>query len=221
MMVLVGALALSAVASASASAVLPEIVNSKGGELVKKKFTSKGTESRDFLTAANHGLFECVGFSGKGEVKGTRGGEETSTYTGCKYASKCQTAGNREGEITFTTSVTPVWLNKAKEEVALLLSLKPGGFQFNCGSPLLQKYTVSGAILVRVGVVNKLNTTYNFATKQTNGIPELREYENEAGEKVTANLKGEASGVENWKNEPMANETAWGTTFEEEAEFKA
>ena len=222
-LVLVGALALSGVAVASASAALPEIVNSKGGELVKKKFTSKAStaESERFLETKTQGLFKCTGFSGKGEVKGTRGGEETSTYTGCMYSPfGCNTAGSRAGEITFTTSVTPVYLNKAEQKVALLLSLKPGGLQFECASGLM-KVTLSGAFLVHVGTVNKLKTTYNFETKQNEGIQELREYENEAGEKVKINLESEASGYKAWSKQPSAPETYWETTFEEEAEFKA
>ena len=41
----VAALALTAVATATASAALPELVNSKGAELVKKNFTTGATES--------------------------------------------------------------------------------------------------------------------------------------------------------------------------------
>jgi hypothetical protein len=222
--VLVVAAGLLAVATATATAATqPELLNSKGVELVKKKFTLKGPSTQyNFLVVKLHegeGL-ECRGLSGHGEVKGTRAGEATFTYTGCTGETKCQTVGKREGEITFTTSVTPVWLNKTREEAALLLSIKPetnGGFQIECTD--WSQMTVSGAFLVRMAG-NKLKTEYAFSALQKHGVQEPDEYENEAGEKVTATLESESEGQWHWSKEQSATETGWATIFEEEAELK-
>src|SRR5580704_11396340 len=130
--------ALGVVAAAATAATLPELVNNKGVELAKNKFTIKGTSNGSYVlleTTKRHTV-RCSGLSGNGEVKGTKGGEATFTYTTCLGAGgKCTTAGAKEGEIKVTTSIAPVWLSKTAEEVALLISVKPvtnGGIQFTC-----------------------------------------------------------------------------------------
>src|SRR5580700_6042846 len=141
---IVAVLALSAVASATASAALPEIVNSKGEALIKKKFT--------------------------GEVKGTKGGEGTLTL---HCSGGCHTKGLKEKEMKFPVSVNLVWLSKAKEEAALLLSI-PGvaDFEGYCWSDTMPSQfplEVSGSLLIRVSPTNKLGTEYRFLVKQKNG----------------------------------------------------
>jgi hypothetical protein len=224
--VLVVATALGTVAATAATAAtLPELVNSKGEALVHKKFTFTGPSSiYIFLETKKNGELSCTGSTAKGEVEGTTGGQVTFTYTGCSAFSslKCTTAGKREGEITFATSVKPVWIHKATEDVALLISVLPvtkGGFQFNCGG--LWPITVSGSFLVRVLPVNELKTTYIFEAKQKHGVQEPPEYENGAGEKVEATLDSESTGLHTWAKEGSATEAEWKAVFEEEVEFKA
>jgi hypothetical protein len=55
--------------------------------------------------------------------------------------------------------------------------------------------------------------------KQKNGRQEPSEYENEAGEKVKAQLETTASLY--WKNQSLGLEDAFPMNFEEAAEFKA
>ena len=70
----VAALALTAVATATASAALPELVNSKGTELVKKKFTGEAKSGFALgLETGHFGSEECGKLSVAGEVKGTKG----------------------------------------------------------------------------------------------------------------------------------------------------
>ncbi len=218
MMVLVGALALGAVASASASAVLPEIVNSKGAELVKKKFTGEVTQP---MTAEIEGVGdeECKKLEFAGEVKGTKGGEGTLTL---HCDANCHTKGLKEKEIKLPVSVNLVWRRKATEKsVALLLSV-PGvtDLEGYCWSRELSSLEVSGSLLLPVKVTNKPSTEYKFALRQNGGFQEAREYENEAGEKEKAQLETTAPGASEWKNRALGLENEFPLKFEEAAEFK-
>ncbi len=215
---IVAVLALSAVASATASAALPEIVNSKGEELVKKKFTGEVTE-RMVDEINGEGTEECQKLTFTGEVKGTKGGEGTLTL---HCSGGCHTKGLKEKEMKFSVSVNLVWLKKAKEEAALLLSI-PGvaDFEGYCWSQITASqlpFEVSGSFLVPVSPTNKLGTGYRFLLKYQNGdIQEPSEYENEAGEKVKAQLETSSP---SWKNRPLGLAAAFPMTFEEAAEFK-
>jgi|HubBroStandDraft_4_1064222.scaffolds.fasta_scaffold38028_2 hypothetical protein len=216
---IVAVLALSAVASATASAALPEIVNSKGEALIKKKFTGEVTE-RMIDEINGRGSEECQKLAFAGEVKGTKGGEGTLTL---HCSGGCHTKGLKEKEMKFPVSVNLVWLSKAKEEAALLLSI-PGvaDFEGYCWSDTMPSQfplEVSGSLLIRVSPTNKLGTEYRFLVKQKNGRQEPSEYENEAGEKVKAQLETTASLY--WKNQSLGLEDAFPMNFEEAAEFKA
>ncbi len=216
---IVAVLALSAVATATASATLPEIVNSKGEALGKKKFTGEVTE-RMIDEINGRGAEECQKLAFAGEIKGTKGGEGTLTL---HCAGSCHTKGLKEKEMKFSVSVNLVWLNKAKEEAALLLSI-PGvaDVEDYCWSnPMPSQFPleVSGSLLVQVST-NKLGTEYRFLLKQKSGKQEPSEYENEAGEKVKAQLETTASLYTNWKNLPLGLQDAFPMTFEEAAEFK-
>ncbi len=218
MMVLVGALVLSAVASVSASAALPEIVNSKGAELVKKKFTG-GRSGKMLMEVFGQGGEECEELSLAGGVKGTKGGEATLTL---HCAAACHTKGAKEKEINLPLSVNLVWLNKVTERVALLLSI-PGvvdleGFCWGRETRPGSLFELSGSFLVPIKVTNTLGTEYTLAIKEKSGIQEPEEYENEAGEEVKAQLKATN---ESFKTLPFAFENEFRIKFEEEAEFKA
>ncbi len=159
---IVAVLALSAVATATASAALPEIVNSKGEELVKKKFTGEVTGT--MIDEINgEGAEECQKLTFAGEVKGTKGGEGTLML---HCAGSCHTKGLKEKEMKFSVSVNLVWLSKAKEEAALLLSIPSvADFEGICWShttPSLFPLEVSGSLLIPVSPTNKLGTEYRF-----------------------------------------------------------
>ena len=215
---IVAVLALSAVATATASAALPEIVNSKGEELVKKKFTGEVTEKMTF-EVVGQGTEECEKLSLAGGVKGTKGGEATLTL---HCFATCHTSGSKEKEIKLPVSVNLVWLNKATERIALLISI-PGVVKLegDCWSGYGAPFELSGSFLIRVGGTNKLSTEYNLLTEQKKGIQEPDEYENEAGEKVKAQLETTNGAYKNWTNLPLGIEIGFPMKFEEAAEFKA
>ena len=190
---IVAVLALSAVASATASAALPEIVNSKGEALVKKKFTGEVTE-RMIDEINGRGAEECQKLAFAGEIKGTKGGEGTLTL---HCAGSCHTKGLKEKEMKFSVSVNLVWLNKAKEEAALLLSI-PGvaDVEDYCWSnPMPSQFPleVSGSLLVPVSTKTNWARNIAFCLNRKSGKQEPSEYENEAGEKVKAQLETTAS----------------------------
>ena len=137
----------------------------------------------------------------------------------------CQTKGAKEGEIRLPVSASVVWLNKANERIALMLSL-PGvvdleGFCWEREAyPHLLE--LSGSLLIPVERSNELAKEYHFSAKQKKGVQEPNEYENEAGEKVKARVESTYLVYgEGWKDEPMGFETEFPIKFEEEAEFKA
>jgi hypothetical protein len=214
----VAVLALGGVATASASAALPELVNSKGAELVKKQFKGESSQ-RMIFEAQVGGDQECEKLLLAGGVKGTKGGEATLTLN---CAGSCHTKGAKENEMKLPVSVNLVWLSKAKETVALLLSL-PGvvdleGYCWGRDAFPPHLFELSGSFLVPINVINKLSTAYTLSVKQKKGIQEPDEYENEAGEKVKAQLRATN---EAFKNQPIAFANEFPLKFEEEAEFKA
>jgi hypothetical protein len=219
---IVAVLALSAVASATASAALPEIVNSKGEELVKKKFTGEvhGTDAVG-LEISGHGWEPCEELSFAGGVKGTKGGEATLTL---HCVATCHTKSSKEKEIKLPVSVNLVWLNKAKENIALLLSISGvvdlEGYCWAYTMPSQFPLELSGSLLVPVGATNELGTEYTLTPKQNESRQEPDEYENETGGKVKAQLETTSGLYPEWKNRPMGIETRIPMKFEEAAEFK-
>jgi|HubBroStandDraft_4_1064222.scaffolds.fasta_scaffold180985_2 hypothetical protein len=220
---IVAVLALSAVATATASAALPEIVNSKGEELVKKKFTGEvhGTDAVG-LEISGRGSEQCEELSFAGGVKGTKGGEATLTL---HCVASCHTKSSKEKEIKLPVSVNLVWLNKATERIALLLSISGvvdledycWGYTMPSQFPL----ELSGSLLVPAGATNKLGTEYTLTPKQKESRQEPDEYENEAGGKVKAQLETTSGLYPEWENRPLGIETRIPMNFEEAAEFKA
>jgi hypothetical protein len=218
---MVAVLALSAVATATASAALPELVNGKGEELVSKKFSGEVKEKMIF-EIAGRGSEECQKSAFSGEVKGTKGGEATLTL---HCAASCHTPGSKEGEIRFPVSVNLVWLNKANEEIALLLSIRGAvdledycwAYTMSSEFPL----ETSGSFLIRVSPKNTLKTEYRFVVKQKGSRQEPSEYENEIGEKVKAQLETTSTLYPEWKNRSLGLAMAFPMNFGEAAEFKA
>lgn len=218
----VAALALTAVATATASAALPELVNSKGAELVKKNFTTGGHKAALGLEIFKHGHETCAELSFAGEVKGTKGGEATLTL---HCIAGCRTKGAKEKEIKLPLSVNLVWLSKAKESIALLFSI-PGTvdlekYCWGTETSSLFPLELSGSFLVPVAARNELRTEYTLDPSQKKSVQEPDEYENEAGGKVKAQLETTESLSSEWKNLAMGIEGEIPMKFEEEAEFKA
>jgi hypothetical protein len=215
-------LALSAVATASASAALPEILNKEGKALVKNKFTADipGVTRALWFKSEVHGVDEgvwCETSAGSGAFSGLKAGEVTFTGKNCNDgAGKCFEPPKLHNELVISFALTPVYISKASKELALLFTLHEASFK--CGGELT---TISGDFLVPIPTenVNKLlavGTPLRLHAEATGGEQSPKAYENEKGEKVEAFVtlnfgSGNQKGGANFEAEGL---------FEEEVEFK-
>jgi hypothetical protein len=218
MMVLAGALALSAVASASASAALPEMVNKEGKALVKSKFT--GASSRLEWVWQKEGGVECAyGAKSSGEVTGLQSSHMKWTWTGCDTNGEgWQTEGAKKGEIVIpelkSQLVYEVYEKGAKLEPAILLTLAK---EIKLGN-ILQEYKIKGSLLVPMPPGEELRTHFSIEARQSGGKQEgTGEYEETRGGEVKkASLTTTATGAKSFKEEPTALAFAEERKFEEE-----
>ncbi len=232
--VLVAVFAMSAVAAASASAALPELVNKEGKTLVKNQFS--GT-----MIIEKGGLYAPVEIqmpkwkiyceeerelTVTGKFTGLKTGEVTFPLKRCKggeLGGGCISKGAGEKEIVLPFSLTLVYTNKAKKEVALLYTLKENVVLVCSGT----HYNMSGAILVPIPStdVNKLITVkehINLAAGPLEGQRDeqgTKQYENEKGERVETSIKVEVEKGSGPGTAGVAFDQE--TLFEEEVEFKA
>jgi hypothetical protein len=228
--VLVAVCVMSAVGVASASAALPELVNKEGKALVKDKFSAEEISRVEFYTDWSGGVkFECEKAAVAGDFNGLKTGEATFTLKTCKedagVGGKCtgwENGKHREvaGEIVIPFSLTLVYTKKASKELALLFNLKETS-SFVCGG---SEFKLHGGFLVPIpqGDVNKLlevgkgpflDARY---TTSGEGEQEVKQYENEKGEKVETYLK-----VSEEKDEvPSPVSFEMRAAFEEAMEFK-
>jgi hypothetical protein len=231
--VLVAVCVMSVVGVAGASAALPELVNKEGKALVKDKFSAKmtGGKAVEFYTDwAGEVKFYCETAAVAGDFSGLKTGEATFTLKTCKsnggVGGKCtgvEKGKKREvvGEMVIPFSLTLVYTKKASKELALLFSLKETSSFVCAGS----EFKLHGGFLVPIpqGDVNYLfevgkgpflDARY---TASGEGEQEVKQYENEKGEKVETYLKlSTAEGTE--VKSPVSFETE--AAFEEEMEFK-
>jgi hypothetical protein len=215
--ILVAMLAISAIASASASAALPELVNSKGEELVKKKYTATSGKGK-FQTEKN-GIIECEKDTATGEVTGPKTGTTTVKFTKCAFSGlSCKTAGASSGEIRVEAVSKLVYINKSTKEVGLDLEAKESTVE--CP---LEKLKVRGSVIGVIAAkdVNTPVTEVELVFKQTGGKQEPSQYENEKGEKVTDITETEGSGLKTFKFEPSGLSSTDVLKFEETIEIKA
>jgi hypothetical protein len=215
-------LALSGVATASASAALPEIVNKEGKALIKNKFAADilGQERAVwFKTIAKEyvGVF-CKTAAASGDFSGLKAGEVTFTLKGCLDggAEYCTGTGERHAELVISFALAPVYINKASKELALLFTLHEASFE--CGAV---PTTISGDFLVpiRKENVNKLlgvGKPLWLLAEATGGEQSPKAYENEKGEKIEAFVN---VNFDSGNKKAGAIFEAEGL-FEEEVEFK-
>jgi hypothetical protein len=219
--VLVVAFAISAVAAASASAALPELVNKEGKALVKNKFAGKLPEVEQtirFVAGRSHKLW-CEAGTVAGDFSGLKAGEETFALTNCKDSGgKCfESNGELHNNLTIPFSLTLVYLSKASKELALLLTLHET-FSAKCGGGTA---SISGDFLVPIPsyAVNKLRGVTEYLRlnprEASSGKQEVKQYENEKGEKVETHLK-----LNLGEEEECSVQFETETLFEEAAEFK-
>jgi hypothetical protein len=220
---LVAALALSVVVVASASAAEPELVKKGGGAIVHKKFNGTSKAKKFTLETLNNGNIECTSLSARGEVTSSTAAESTVTFTGCKALTflNCKTEKAKgANEIIAIVSIRPRWLlGGIGSKVGLLISILPLGSTITITCERGQTLKVKGSFIVPVKTFKAPSTKYTFIAKQTGGMQEPLEYENEAKEKIKNTLEIEGSGSKAFAFEDSGEEAEEEVAFEEEVEF--
>ena len=185
---LMAVFAVSAVASATASASLPEQVPASG------KFTVK-SEKGTFETIGKESI-KCSSDKGEGEITGPKTDKSKLTFEVCvgPLGVKCNSSGASSGDISIEINSELVWLNKAKEEVGEDLVLAK---EVTIKCTALQTLKVKGSTVCPVAPTNTKTTTFTITCKQKEGKQEFTEYENEAGTKIKDITETEGSGSQN------------------------
>ena len=215
---LVAVFALSAVASATASAAEPEFGRCKneagtfkdsnctvgGGtafkwvplaEGEKVKFTS--TSGEGFLETANGEKVTCTADTNVGETNGPKKDVVTVTFTGCTSSGfKCNSAGAAAGEIKTNKLLSEIgYINKAAKEVGL--RLKPEGelfVEFECVGGIV-KVKTKGAVIGKYTPVNEMNEKFVLNLKCVagkKGVQEIEKFEGGLKETLASSKNGGA-----------------------------
>jgi hypothetical protein len=236
---LVAVFAISVAASATASAALPELLKSGGGELVNKTITTKSkTGESPKLEAKSGNTVICTSDTSTGKAEGTKKVKEVVvTFKGCEATilgskEKCNSTGKAAGEIeTEQLSGEIGYISASAKTVGLALwpssrtaaeKEAPRKFEksfvaFKCG--IFANNSVKGAVVGQLTVTNgttKGELAYNKKGAET-GVQELQKLEGvEGGEKMVlmSSLNGGAF-------EESNEQTHQEVTFGENAELKA
>jgi hypothetical protein len=215
---LVALFMIGSVASATASASLPELVNKEGKELVKKKFTGKATGTSTFETKSGEAV-KCKAGTTAGEVTGLKTQTVENKFTGCTAGAgllKCKTPGAAAGEIALKLNAKVVYLSESAKTVGVDLVL-PGTIAIECTGFGSETLHVKGSTLCTT--TTALSTKATIACKQTKGKQEFTEYE-EGGVKIKAITETEGTGIKNFPFEESGLSSTNELTFEEEVEIK-
>jgi hypothetical protein len=186
---LMAALAVSVVASASASAALPEFSPARG-------LTGTGGSSL-FQTEGFAIVPQCQSEASKGTITGPKSGTLEVELKGCNTGSgfnsvKCSTTGQAAGVVLFSATIEPVYITKEPKVVGLLVNVAE--FTAHCG---ISPVAVRGSYLGSITPINKkVKTTEHFTVtaKETAGKNEYTGYENSSGEHKSTSLKESIEG---------------------------
>jgi hypothetical protein len=168
--------AITAVATATASAALPEF--SKTGATV----TGEAVGGTTFETKGGTKVACTGGSTSTGKIAS----EKTITgmkiaFTGCKSSGfACTTEKAKEGELITNAVVGKLgYINSAKKEVGLLIAPeKEGGnfFTFNCVGSLI-KVVFTGSVICPITPINTLTKEKKWVCKQTKGVQSVTKFE--------------------------------------------
>jgi hypothetical protein len=163
---IIAVVALSAVASATASAALPEFTPGAA------KTTFTGTSGAGTLQAAG-GTIECESDTVKGELTGTtkKTGTATITFKGCAaftiFGAKSLDAKNA-GEIITNVNLELCYINKAKKEVGILTEVAKT-VHVEVAGKLIE---ILGDAVGAITPVNTSTTKFKIVYKQKSGTQE-------------------------------------------------
>jgi hypothetical protein len=194
---LMAILALSAVASATASATLPEFSPASG-------VTLKGKAVGNAILETKSGTkVKCTGGSSGGEVTAEKTVSKVKIiFTGCESSGfKCKTPGAASGElVTEELTGTLGYISKAGKEVGILFKPTSGTkfIEFECVGGIV-KTQVTGSVICPIKPVNTKTTKFTLLCKQTKGVQSPLKFEGLAEESLKTSINGgtpEQSGEE-------------------------
>jgi hypothetical protein len=177
-------LALTAVASASASAALPEFVHGAGEAFpIPIELKSNGETPALFESVAFR-FGECKGVSIKGEITGAKTVPLTLELEHCRSGIEegCHTVGS-QNEV-FSGNGSLVYIKKATKQVGVVLKLTEG--HMLCGT---QELRTQGALVIPITPINTKTSTLDVTLSGEQGKSKFEFYENEKGESVRARLE--------------------------------
>jgi hypothetical protein len=188
-MAVVAVLALGAFAVASASAAKPEFNpasnsgTSKGG---KAKFTEKGGIA----------AVECTSSEGTSKIESAKGGQFSELFVGCSapLSGKCTGLANTTaGDILVTGKFDLRYIeNGVASKVGLLFLIEPTHFECEANVKLIQ---VKGCAVGKIEPTNTKTKVFKVVLKQSGGLEEFTEAENETNTgKEACILKSEKNG---------------------------
>jgi hypothetical protein len=184
---LVAVLALGVVASASASAALPEFVPGAGTKFPIALEASMPTARTEINLGAGSGGATgiCQGLKIAGSITGAKTLSLPVQLEKCQLGEQaCYTTGASEGTENPFGSATLVYINKSKKEVGLLISqAKVKGV---CAGG---NWSLKGEVVVPITPINTKASSFEIVAKG-NGkeVPNYRTYENANGETVSVKL---------------------------------
>jgi hypothetical protein len=181
--------ALTAVASAPASAALPEFTPNAG---YKFPITLKGNSVE--TAEVWLGNFRCYGIAFKGEITGAKAVSSLTTEAeNCEYLGnhfKCQTEGATTGHLVIPGTGSLVYIAKATKLVGIVLTVPK--LKFKCGT----QFFVQGGVVIPVTPINTQTSQIGMNVERLSRTEQrYTTYENELGEMKEAFLEiNEGSG---------------------------
>jgi hypothetical protein len=199
---LLAVLALGAVASASASAALPEFVPAEGGFPIKLEGALSSTNAY-FSYGAYRAFGTCTSANVKGEITGAKVLSATLELKRCSHnfaGASCRTFG-----APFETEILPgnaslVYINKAAGQVGIVFEPNPQPVEVICSPE--QPYHLRGAIVIPLTPLKTKTTTLSITANLVKDSQEFVKYENEKGEMISAHL--EAKVLSGWTGSGLA-----------------
>jgi hypothetical protein len=127
---------------------------------------------------------ECTGSEGTNAIENAKNGVFEETYTGCTapLSGKCTGLTNStKGDISTSGEFNLRWLKGLEggtSSVALIFLINP--VHFEC-EHVVSLIAVKGCVAGAVSPLNKKTKTFTVELKQTGGVENIKEVENEAG----------------------------------------
>jgi hypothetical protein len=212
LLAIVAVFAMSAIASATASAALPEQSPATG------KFT--GTSGASTFETKSGEKVTCKEDKISGESTSVKTSTSKITFKGCEaFGLKCNSSGAGSGEIVLNVTGLLVYISETEKKVGLINTLTA---ELTIKCTAFQTLKVKGSTLCPITPVNTKTKTYSVVCTEVKGVQQPTEYFNEKKEKVKAPItetKGE--GLKSFAFEQSGLAGTDSLTFEKEGEIKA